>query len=131
MPDKDNPPAPAPAAIGPYSPGRWAGDFLFLSGRLGLDPVSGQLVGPGVADQAAQAMRNLEAGLRQEGLGWAQVVKTTVFLTNMDDFAELNQVYAGFFTGCPALPARSCVQVAALPRAGGCVEIEAVAYLLA
>lgn len=118
---------PTPAAIGPYSPCRWAGPFLFLSGRLGLEPSSGELIGPGLREQAAQAMRNLEAGLSQEGLNLAQVVKTTVFLTNMADFADFNQVYAGFFTGCPNLPARSCVQVAALPR-GGRVEIEAVAY---
>jgi 2-iminobutanoate/2-iminopropanoate deaminase len=120
-----NPTASAP--IGPYSPGRWAGPFLFLSGRLGLDPASGELIAHGLREQAAQAMRNLEAGLHQEGLSLAQVVKTTVFLTNMAYFADFNQVYAGFFAGCAALPARSCVQVAALPR-GGCVEIEAVAY---
>ena len=127
MTTTDTKTTPAPKAIGPYSPARWAGPFLFLSGRLGLDNASGELVGLGVAEQAARAMRGLEAGLAAEGLTWAQVVKTTVFLTDMGDFAVLNQVYAGFFAGCPALPARSCVQVAALPK-GACVEIEAVAY---
>lgn len=127
MSETPSQPPAAPAAIGPYSPARWAGPFLFLSGRLGLDPASGELVGPGVGQQAAQAMANLEAGLAAEGLAWEQVVKTTVFLTDMADFAHFNQVYAGFFRNCPALPARSCVQVAALPK-GACVEIEAVAY---
>ncbi|MBI5523650.1 MAG: hypothetical protein HY910_13565 [Desulfarculus sp.] len=117
----------APAAIGPYSPSRWAGPFLFLSGRLGLEPASGELIGPGLEEQAAQAMRGLEAGLTAEGLTWAHVVKTLVFLTDMADFAQFNQVYASFFKDCPALPARSCVQVAALPK-GARVEIEAVAY---
>lgn len=100
---------------------------MFLSGRLGLEPTSGELVGPGVEEQAAQAMRGLEAVLAAEGLTWAQVVKTTVFLTDMADFARFNQVYASFFKDCPGYPARSCVQVAALPK-GACVEIEAVAY---
>ncbi len=122
-----DPPTATPAPIGPYSPGRWAGPFLFLSGRLGLEPSSGQLAGPHLGQQAPQALRNLEAGLREQGLGWSQVVKTTVFLTNMDDFAEFNQIYAQFLADCPEMPARSCVQVAALPR-GACVEIEAVAY---
>ena len=117
----------SPPPIGPYSPGRWAGPFLFLSGRLGVDPASGELVGPGLGEQAAQAMANLQAGLAAEGLTWDHVVKTLVFLTDMADFAELNQVYTQFFQGCAALPARSCVQVAALPR-GAKVEIEAVAY---
>ena len=107
-----DPSAASAAPIGPYSPGRWAGPFLFLSGRLGLDSASGELVGP---------------GLREQGLSWDQVVKTTVFLTNMSDFADFNQIYAGFFSGCASLPARSCVQVAALPK-GAKVEIEAVAY---
>jgi 2-iminobutanoate/2-iminopropanoate deaminase len=127
MPSTTGPTSTTPAAIGPYSPGRWAGSFLFLSGRLGVDPASGELKGPGLREQAAQAMANLEAGLREAGLDWSHLVKTTVFLTNMADFAEFNQIYAAFFAGCTALPARSCVQVAALPR-GGCVEIEGVAF---
>lgn len=122
-----NQPSAAPAAIGPYSLSRWAGPFLFLSGQLGLEPTSGELIGPGVAEQAAQAMKSLEAGLAAEGLTWTQVVKTLVFLTDMADFAQFNQVYASFFKACPALPARSCVQVAALPK-GARVEIEALAY---
>jgi 2-iminobutanoate/2-iminopropanoate deaminase len=72
-------------------------------------------------------MGNLGAGLHEHGLTWSQVVKTTVYLTNMADFAEFNQIYATFFAGCPDFPARSCVQVAALPR-GACVEIEAMAF---
>jgi len=127
MPLESDSNAAPPVSIGPYSPSRWAGGLLFLSGCLGLDPARGSLVGPGVEEQAGQAMRNLEANLRAEGLGWDQVVKATVFLTDMQDFAAFNQVYAGFFAGCPLLPARSCVQVAALPR-GAKVEIEAVAY---
>lgn len=119
---------PKPQVIGPYSPLRWAGDMCFFSGRLALDPATGELVGPGIAEQTEQVMRNLAAGLAEAGLNWGQVVKTTVFLADMADFAAMNQVYAGFFGGCAALPARSCVQVAALPKAGARVEIEAIAW---
>lgn len=119
--------AAKPVVIGPYSPQRWAGDLCFFSGRLALDPANGELVGPGIAEQTAQVMRNLAAGLTEAGLSLAQVVKTTVFLADMADFAAMNAVYAEFFAGCAALPARSCVQVAALPKPGAKVEIEAIA----
>ncbi len=118
---------PPPQSIGPYSSFRWAGDLCFLSGRLGLRPETGELAGADTASQTAQAMRNLHAGLQAAGLDWSQVVKTTVFLIDMADFAQVNQVYAEFFRSCPEYPARSCVQVVALPKPGARVEIEAVA----
>ncbi|MCB2226521.1 MAG: RidA family protein [Desulfarculaceae bacterium] len=116
----------APAAIGPYSQARWAGDILYTSGQLGVDPASGEFVDGGVAGQARQALTNLGAVLEAADLGWGQVVKTTVFLTDMGDFAAVNEVYASFFEGAAALPARSCIAVAGLPR-GGLVEVELVA----
>ncbi|RJX33808.1 MAG: hypothetical protein C4525_08015 [Desulfarculus sp.] len=116
----------APAAVGPYSQARWAGDFLFVSGQIGLEPAKGQLVNGGVQFQAIQAMRNLAAILQAAGLGWTQVVKVTIFLANMVDFAVVNQAYASFFEEGAALPARVCVAVAGLPK-GALVEIEAVA----
>lgn len=116
----------APAAVGPYSQARWAGNMLFLSGQIGLEPATGQLVSGGVEAQAGQAMRNLTAVLKAAGLGWDQVVKVNIFLADMADFAAVNQVYAGFFAQGAALPARACVAVAGLPKAAA-VEIEAVA----
>ncbi|MDR1807793.1 MAG: RidA family protein [Propionibacteriaceae bacterium] len=116
----------APAAIGPYSQGVQAGLVVWVSGQLGLDPVTGALVGPDVAAQARQALTNLQHILAADGLKTADVMKTTVYLTDMADFDAVNAVYAEFFTG-PVLPARSCVQVAALPK-GGLVEIDAVAH---
>lgn len=117
----------APARVGPYSPFRWAGDFAFVSGQIGLEPASGELAGPGLEEQARQALGNLDRVLKGAGLGREQVVKATVFLTNMDDFRAFNEIYAGFFGGAVSLPARSCVAVAALPK-GARVEIEAVAH---
>ncbi|KMY67228.1 hypothetical protein AAU61_10110 [Desulfocarbo indianensis] len=116
----------APAAVGPYCQARWAGDFLFVSGQLGLDPRTGEFAGPGVAEEAGQALRNLNRILEAAGLERGQVVKVTIFLTDMDDFGLVNEVYAGFFEGVSCLPARACVAVAALPK-GGKVEIEALA----
>ena len=115
----------APAAIGPYNQAVRAGNFVFASGQLGLDPASGKLV-EGVEAQARQAMNNLAAVLEAAGASFAQVVKTTIFLADMNDFQTVNSVYAAYFPADP--PARSTVQVAALPR-GGRVEIEMVAYL--
>ncbi|MDR0849569.1 MAG: RidA family protein [Propionibacteriaceae bacterium] len=115
----------APAAIGPYSQAVDTGRLIFVSGQLGLDPATGDFAGAGVAEQAKQALSNLEAILVEAGLGLTDVVKATVFLKDMADFAVVNQVYAERFTG-PILPARSAVQVAALPK-GGLVEIEAIA----
>lgn len=116
----------APVAVGPYSQARWAGDMLYISGQLGLAPKTGELASGGVQFQALQAMRNLESILQAAGLGWAQVVKATIYLTDMADFAAVNQAYASFLGQAAALPARACVAVAALPK-GALVEIEAVA----
>ena len=113
----------APAAVGPYSHAVMAGDVLFTSGQLGLDPATGELK-EGVEAQTTQALENLKAVLEAAGLSMKNVVKTVVFLDNMGDFAADNAIYATYFEG--DTPARSCVQVAALPK-GGLVEIEAVA----
>lgn len=113
----------APAAIGPYSHAVAAGNFLFTSGQLGIDPATGKLP-EGVEAQAVQALENLKAVLAAGAMGLENVVKTTVFVKNMGDFKAVNAIYASYFTSdCPA---RSCVEVAALP-AGGLVEIEAIA----
>jgi len=113
----------APGAIGPYSQAIRSGDMVFCSGQLGLDPASGELV-DGVEAQAERALRNLQSVLDAAGLGFDDVVKTTIFLTDMGDFAAVNAVYARFMPDPP--PARSTVQVGALPK-GGLVEIEAIA----
>ena len=113
----------APAAVGPYCHAKLAGGTLYTSGKLGLIPATGELA-QGVEAQAAQALDNLKAVLEAAGMGLEDVVKTTVFLADMNDFAAINAVYAKYFPG--EAPARSCVQVAALPK-GGLFEIEAVA----
>jgi len=115
----------APVAIGPYSAAIRVGDFVYTSGQLGLDPASGNLVEGGVEAETRQALENLKAVLEAAGAGLKDVVKTTVFLRDMGDFAKMNAIYGGFFIEKP--PARSAVQVAALPK-GGAVEIEAVAF---
>lgn len=114
----------APAAVGPYSQGIRAGDFVFTAGQLGLDPATGKLVEGGVIAQARQALSNLQAVLQTAGSSLDRAVKITVFLTDINDFKAVNDVYGQFFTSEP--PARSAVQVAALPL-GGLVEIEAIA----
>ena len=114
----------APAAIGPYSQAIAVDGLLFCSGQLGLDPESGSLVAGGVEAQAERSLKNLAAVLDAAGLGWADVVKTTIFLADIADFAAVNAVYGRFMPDPP--PARSTVQVAALPK-GGLVEIEATA----
>jgi len=113
----------APAAIGAYSQGIRSGDLVFCSGQVGLDPASGELA-DGVEAQAERALRNLQAVLDAAGLGLDDVVKTTIFLTDVGDFAAVNAVYAKFMPEPP--PARSTVGIAALPR-GALVEIEAIA----
>lgn len=113
----------APGAIGPYSQAIKAGQMLYTSGQLGIDPVTGNLA-DGVEAQAEQAMKNLGAILNEAGLGYADILKTTVFVTDLASFAAVNAVYARYFTD--AFPARSCVEVSALPK-GGLVEIECVA----
>lgn len=116
----------APAAIGPYSQAIKAGDLLFVSGQIPLDPATGEVVEANIEVQTTRAFNNLKAILAQAGGSLDNVVKTTVFLKNMDDFAEMNRVYQSFFqTDCPA---RSAVQVAKLPK-DVMVEIEAIAVL--
>jgi len=114
----------APQAIGPYSQGIAAGNLVFTSGQLGLDPATGDFAPGGVAEQMPQSLQNVAAVLAAAGTDLSHVVKTTVFLQSMDDFAAMNAVYATFFPG--EAPARSAVEVAKLPK-GGLVEIEAIA----
>jgi 2-iminobutanoate/2-iminopropanoate deaminase len=114
----------APAAIGPYSQGIALDDLVFCSGQVGLDPASGVLVEGGVEAQAERALQNLAAVLDASGCTFADVVKTTVFLADIDDFAAVNAVYARFMPDPP--PARSTFAVGALPK-GARIEIEAIA----
>jgi len=114
----------APQAIGPYSQAIKANGFLFVSGQIPLDPVSGQIVYGGVEVQTYQVLNNLKAILAHEGLSCDNVVKTTVFLDDMENFTLVNKVYAQYFTNEP--PARACVQVSRLPRDVS-VEIEVIA----
>ncbi len=116
----------APAAVGPYSQAIRVGNLLFVSGQLPIDPATGAFVEGGVQEQTAQSLKNLEAILAEEGAGLDSVVKTTVFLANMDDFAAMNKVYASRFEAAP--PARSAFQVARLPK-NAQVEIEAIAWV--
>jgi len=115
----------APKAIGPYSVANQLGQLVFASGQLGLDPASGDMVMGGVESETRQALTNLRNVLEAAGSSLDHILKTTVFLQDMNDFAKMNAVYAEFFTANH--PARSTVQVAALPK-GGLVEIEAIAY---
>jgi len=116
----------APKAIGPYSAGIRMGAMIFTAGQLGIDPASGELVAGGVEAETRQALTNLGNVLEAGGASLSDVVKTTVFLRDIQDFGRMNGVYAEFFSQRP--PARSAVQVAALPK-GGAVEIEAIAVL--
>lgn len=116
--------ANAPAAIGPYSQAVKVSGTVYLSGQLGIDPATGELVSADVKEQTAQALTNMKAVLAAAGATVDNVVKTTVFLADMADFQAVNAVYAETFT-CDA-PARSCVAVAALPK-GARVEVEAIA----
>jgi 2-iminobutanoate/2-iminopropanoate deaminase len=115
--------AGAPAAIGPYSHAIRAGALLFCSGQIPLDPATGKLAGATAAEQARRCLLNLDAVCAAEGVSLAQAVKLTVYVTDLDRFQEVNEVYASFFPADP--PARSTVQVSALPR-GALVEIDAV-----
>lgn len=116
--------AEAPKAIGPYSQAIRVGALVFCSGQIPLDPATGELVGPDVRLQTRRVMDNLAAVLAAAGSGLARVVKTTIFLTDLGDFAAVNEVYGSYFAG--QYPARATIQVAALPR-GSRVEIEAIA----
>ncbi|MHC1698530.1 MAG: RidA family protein [Geobacteraceae bacterium] len=115
----------APQAIGPYSQGVRAGGFVFFSGQIPLDPLTGQITGSNSVEQTEQVMANIEAVLSAAGLGFEDVVKTTIFLVDLADFAAVNDVYGRRFQKEP--PARSTVEVKGLPR-GSRVEIEVVAY---
>lgn len=114
----------APKAVGPYSQAIWAGNFVFTSGQVPIDPAVGKIVETTIEAQTEQVMRNLSAVLAEAGLTFADVVKTTCFLSDMNDFAAFNGVYQTFFTKNP--PARSCVQVAKLPLDAK-VEVELIA----
>ena len=114
----------APRAIGPYSQAVRAGNLVFASGQIPIDPATGEFVAGGIAEQTEQVLRNLAAVLEAAGVGLNQVVKTTVFLADMEDFAAMNEVYGRFFGEQP--PARATVQAARLPRDAK-VEIEAIA----
>lgn len=116
----------APEAIGPYSAGVKAGGFVFTAGQLGIDPASGEFVSGGIEAQTRKALENLTAVLEAAGTSLDKVVKTTVFLKDMNDFGAMNAVYGQFFSA--NYPARSAVQAARLPK-DGLVEIEAVALL--
>ena len=116
----------APGAIGPYSQAIQVGDFVYTSGQLGLDPVTGAFPEGGIKEQTRQSLSNVKAILEEAGVSMANVVKTTVFLADMGDFAEMNSVYAEFFT--EPYPARSAVAVKTLPK-NALVEIEVVASI--
>ena len=116
----------APAAIGPYSAAVSANGMVFISGQLPVIPATGELAQGGIEEQAAQSMRNVGALLAAAGTDFDHVVKTTIFLTDLGNFAAVNGVYASFFG--KTFPARSCFQVAALPK-GAPIEIEAIAVL--
>ena len=116
----------APRAIGPYSQAVRAGNLLFASGQIPIDPATGEFVVGGIAEQTAQVLKNLSAVMEAAGISLSEVVKTTVFLVDMDDFTAMNEVYAGFFGENP--PARATVQAARLPRDAK-VEIEATAVI--
>ena len=114
----------APAAIGPYSQGIAAGSFVFCSGQIPLDPATGKLISDDISLQTERVLENLVAVLGAQGIGLEDVVKATVFMTDLAKFDEMNAVYGNYFPGDP--PARSTIQVAALPK-GANVEIEAIA----
>ena len=118
----------APRAIGPYSQAVRAGDLVFASGQIPIDPTTGEFVAGGIAEQTEQVLRNLTAVFEAAGMTLNQVVKTTVFLVDMDDFTAMNEVYGRFFGVEP--PARATVQAARLPRDAR-VEIEAIASMSA
>ena len=116
----------APRAIGPYSQAVRAGNLVFASGQIPIDPATGEFVAGGIAEQTEQVLRNLTAVFEAAGLGMDQVIKTTVFLADMDDFTAMNEIYGRFFGTAP--PARATVQAARLPRDAR-VEIEAIAMV--
>ena len=114
----------APAAIGPYSQAIMAGDTVYVSGQLPINPSTGEFAEGGIKEQARQSLNNIKNSLAEAGMTMQQVVKVTVLMTDMSDFAAVNEVYAEFFSA--PYPARSAFAVAALPK-GGAIEIEAIA----
>ena len=113
----------APAAVGPYSQALSAGNLVITSGQIPLDPATGALVEGGIVEQTTQVLENIKEVLAAAGMTFQNVLKTTVFLTDIGDFGAMNEVYAKYFTA--PYPSRSAVQVAALPK-GACVEIECI-----
>lgn len=116
----------APAAIGPYSQSIRAGNFLFLSGQIPIEPATGRMVTLGIETQTRQVLQNIQAILMAAGVNTDAVVKTTIYLTDLNDFQAVNEIYTEYFD--EPYPARATVQVAALPR-GALVEIDAIAFL--
>ncbi len=116
-------PTNAPKALGPYSPAVKLGDFVYLSGQIPLDPETNEVVGTTIEEQTHQVMKNIQAVLNSMGLDFRHIVKTTIFCTDLADFAKLNEVYGSYLE--QPYPARSCVQVAALPK-GVKLEIECI-----
>ncbi len=116
----------APQAIGPYSQGMIAGNMIYTSGQLGIDPQSGEIVNTSIQDEARQSLKNVEAVLNEAGAKLTDVVKTTVYVKDLNQFTDINEVYSEFFSDHK--PARSCVEVARLPKDGN-IEIEAIAIV--
>lgn len=116
----------APAAIGPYAQANIIGNLVYTSGQIPIDPTTGAIVDGGIEEQTAQVFKNLAAVLEAAGSGLDKIIKTTCFMDNMEDFAKMNEVYAGFFSG--QFPSRSAVEVAKLPK-NALIEIEAIAYI--
>ena len=115
----------APSAIGPYSQGVNLGNLIFFSGQIPLNPLTGEMVDGDIKAQTKQSLENVKALLEDQGLDFSNVVKTTVFLDNMNDFAAMNEIYAQYFV--EPYPARSAIAVAKLPK-GALVEVEVIAY---
>ena len=116
--------ARAPEPVGPYSQALKIGDVLYCSGQISIVPETGDVLTGSIEDQVKQVMKNIGAVLKEAGCSFSNIIKTTIFLTNLDDFQRVNEIYATYFN--PPFPARSCVQVAALPK-GVDVEIEVLA----
>jgi 2-iminobutanoate/2-iminopropanoate deaminase len=119
----------APAPVGPYSQAALVGSTLYCSGQIALDPKTGEFVGPGdIQAETRQVLKNMDAVLRKAGASAKNVVRCTIFLADLGDFAKMNEIYSEFFSGNAVLPTRSCVQAGALPK-GALVEIDCIAEL--